>query len=637
MLAWLQSHPSRWKTYVANRTTQILDIVKAENWNYVDTKSNPADCASRGLLPSELIGNSLWVDGPSIQELQLHAKFSLSDEQNNIIKDSINKNSNVLLVKKYEESSFVKDYSSHFIAIRKISYVSKFVVNILEKIILKYTTLSKSGNSVKDTATLNDQLNKYQQLVYNLSNGENIILRLAQKSSYADEIKCLLNNQSLNSKSKLKGLHPFLDKFGILRVGGRLQNSDLSYSQKHPIILPPNNQVTKNIIKEAHDLTLHGSESLMLSYLRNKYHISRVSEKVKSFIHSCNVCFRYSQTQQKQLMGSLPTNRVNFSRPFQNTGVDYAGPLTMKAYAGRCKIMLKVYIAVFVCLCTKAIHVELVTDLTSKGFLAAFKRFVLRRGRCHKLYSDNGKNFVGANRIMQDELKSAEKTWKSELEIKFSKLGTEWHFIPPASPNFGGLWEAGVKSLKSHLKKTIGTAIFTYEELSTILIQIEGVLNSRPLCKMSNNPNDYNYLTPGHFLVGEAIVAPLEMAYNIDENKSYHERWNHVQQCFQRFVKLWKKDYLQNLQNRPKNQSEEINLKVDDLVMLTDDDMPPTLWPIVMVKEIHPGKDKKVRVATVRTSNGKVFVRPISKLRYLPCNNSNNNSPSYIHDKIKND
>lgn len=161
----------------------------------------------------------------------------------------------------------------------------------------------------------------------------------------------------------------------------------------------------------------------------------------------------------------------------------------------------------------------------------------------------NGTNFVGAEKIIKNHVRKAELSWKTDLELDFHKMGTEWHFNPPASPHFGGLWEAGVKSVKSHLKKTIGTSILTFEELSTILAQIEGVLNSRPLCPMTNNPNDFSFLTPAHFAVGRPIVAIPEQAHDIDKLR-LSDQWNHLKISFQRFVKLWIKEYLQNLQNR---------------------------------------------------------------------------------------
>ncbi|XP_044760248.1 uncharacterized protein LOC123317705 [Coccinella septempunctata] len=204
-------------------------------------------------------------------------------------------------------------------------------------------------------------------------------------------------------------------------------------------------------------------------------------------------------------MGSLPTPRVAPSHPFTHTGVDYAGPIQIRLSRGRGCKSYKGYIAVFICLSTKAIHIEAVTDLTSTAFMAAFRRFISRRGICTDLYSDNGTNFVGAKKILDKETKDA----IDEQAIK-EAVATEavrWHWNAPASPHHGGLWEAGVKSIKYHLKRTIGNHTLTYEELSTLLCQIEACLNSRPLIALSEDTEEIDVITPGHFLIGHPLKA----------------------------------------------------------------------------------------------------------------------------------
>lgn len=613
VLAWLQQHPSKWKTYVANRTSQILEWMQPDQWHYVDTKINPADCASRGLLPSELLVHSLWLNGPKIEHLKFESS-PLDHDQQTIVDNAVKKSSLILHVKITNDLNLLEKYSNHAKLLRVTTYMTKFVSNSLQKLKQKCQNESPSAT---------DQSNRLNKIINRFEIPENVIFRLLQIKFYEDDISRLNSNQELKNDSKLRGLHPFIDVYGVLRVGGRLHNADLTYDQRHAIILPSKHQVVTNLISDAHEITIHGSENITQAYLRHRFHIPRASEKVRNFIHGCIRCFKFSKKQQEILMGSLPTDRANFARPFQHAGVDYAGPITTKAYRGRCKKFEKSYISLFVCLCTKAIHIELVSDLSSQAFLAAFKRFSGRRGRCHRLYSDNGTNFVGAKKALLSEIRIAEQSWNLELEDDFKKFGTEWKFIPPASPHFGGLWEAGVKSTKNHLKKTIGTSILTFEEMNTLLIQIEAALNSRPLCPLSNNRNEYNFQTPGHFLIGGPLVAPPERRYDID-SKSPLQRWHHIQAIYQRFVRLWKRDYLQRLQNRPKGLSTTVHYKKGDLVLLADDDTPPTMWPTVVIEEIHPGRDGIVRVVTVRSSNGKIYKRPVVKLRFLPCNSSPN-------------
>ncbi|XP_026746103.1 uncharacterized protein LOC113507448 [Trichoplusia ni] len=172
---------------------------------------------------------------------------------------------------------------------------------------------------------------------------------------------------------------------------------------------------------------------------------------------------------------------------------------------GRGAKSYKGYICLFICIVTRAIHLEAVTDLTSKGFIAAFRRFTARRGHCQDLYSDNGTNFVGADKQLKEMFDKAKSSFPSEIAKLLTLERTTWHFIPPHAPNFGGLWEAGIGSTKTHITKVMGNSTLTYEELSTVLAQIECCLNSRPISVLSDNPNDPLPLTPGHFLIGESL------------------------------------------------------------------------------------------------------------------------------------
>ncbi|GFX95068.1 integrase catalytic domain-containing protein [Trichonephila clavipes] len=148
----------------------------------------------------------------------------------------------------------------------------------------------------------------------------------------------------------------------------------------------------------------------------------------------------------------------------------------------------------------KMVHIELVSDLTSQAFIAVLKRFMARRGTCAKLFSDNGKNFVGASNEIKKLLEIVRKP-DDKLANYLAAEGIEWKFIPVRSPNFGGLWEAAIKSCKYHLKRVVNGINLTYEELLTFTVQIEGILNSRPLCPLSNNDDDFQVLTPAHFLI----------------------------------------------------------------------------------------------------------------------------------------
>ncbi|XP_075162987.1 uncharacterized protein LOC142235610 [Haematobia irritans] len=226
--------------------------------------------------------------------------------------------------------------------------------------------------------------------------------------------------------------------------------------------------------------------------------------------------------------GDLPKDRVESTFPFEVCGVDYCGPLYMtQGVRGRAPI--KVYIAVFISFTTKAVHLELVPDLSTNCFIADLKRFISRRGRCKIIYSDNATNFLGSNRELKEMLNQfLSESHISSVEKVCRTEGIEWKFIPPRSPHFGGLWESAVKQAKHYLLRTIGSHILPHDELHTICCQAEAIINSRPLTPISNDPNDLRALTPSHFLIGRlatTIPEPSLSNVKISILKKHHQQF----------------------------------------------------------------------------------------------------------------
>ncbi|XP_036343159.1 uncharacterized protein LOC118752380 [Rhagoletis pomonella] len=314
-------------------------------------------------------------------------------------------------------------------------------------------------------------------------------------------------------------------------------------------------------------------------------------------------------------MGSLPVHRCTPAPAFKHSGLDYGGPFKVRATKGRGARSLKGYVALFVCLSTRAIHLELVSDMTTEAFLAALRRFFSQRGYCSDLYSDCATTFVGANACLKEDLVA----FRNQLEAGARSVAANnisWHFIPPGSPNFGGVWEAGIKSMKHHLRRVIGDALLTFEEFYTVLKQIEAVLNSRPISAISDDPTDFTALTPGHFLVGGPLIA-LPEPNILDIKVGRLTKWRQLQQMQQDFWKRWSAEYLHELQARHKWQITKANIKVGNLVLVRDERAPPTQWMLGRVLEVHAGDDAAVRVATVRTQSS-ILKRAISKLVVLP-------------------
>lgn len=592
VLHWLHGDVTRWKTFVANRVSKILSNSSPQQWSHVRTHENPADCATRGLTPSQLANFELWWKGPTwlLGSRKNWPKFS-----SNAVKfdDDIAevKPSSVYVHVSIKSDSIVFLYSSLFKLIRINAWIRRFRHNVINKV-----------NKLHGPLTVAECQESLIPLIC-----------LVQTGAFGKEIKCILSTEPLPSKCKISGLAPFLDEHNILRVRGRLQRSSLPYRQRHPIILPHNHHFTNLVIDNAHSNTLHGGAQITLTNIRGLYWIVNGRRAVQSRIRKCVTCFKAKPEIVNQIMGNLPYNRVNPpNRPFIATGVDYTGAVELKASKFRGNTTYKVYIVIFICLASKAVNLEASTGMTTEHFLCALHRFIGRRGKpCH-MHSDNGTNFVGAEKIVGHN--SFVDAINQDIVPKLSIQGIEWHFNPPHSPNFGGLWEANIKSLKFHLKRVIDSTKLTFEELTTVLVRIESCLNSRPLCPLTADPDDLDVLTPGHFLIGDALLAPPE---NPSKAMSLSTQYIALQQMIHQFWVKWSGDWLSHLQARPKWHTERENLQTNDLVIIKDDRLPPNEWILGRITELHPGADELIRVATIRTKNGS-YKRSISKLCRLP-------------------
>ncbi|XP_055632434.1 uncharacterized protein LOC129772927 [Toxorhynchites rutilus septentrionalis] len=277
---------------------------------------------------------------------------------------------------------------------------------------------------------------------------------------------------------------------------------------------------------------------------------------------------------------------------------------------------LKCYISVFICFTTKAIHLELVMDLSTAGFLSALRRFVGHHGIPSQIHSDNATNFQGAKHELRDLYRGLNsKAGQQAIGSELSQLGISWHMIPPRAPNFGGLWEAAVRSAKICLKKEIGNNQLSHENFCTLLVQISATLNSRPLAPLSDDPNDFEALTPAHFLIGSSMKAlPDPDLTAIPTNRLAH--YQQRQQLFQRYWQRWSQEYITGLQQSTKNLHQSI-IRIGSIVILREDNVPPLQWPLARIVDLHPGADGVVRVVTIRTTRG-TYKRPVNRICPLP-------------------
>lgn len=595
-LSWIQTEPSVLQVFVANRVAKIQSLTNPSDWRYVNSKLNPADLASRGVKVEDLSCSSIWWLGPQFlkQDKSCWPSLDYSIPKNEL--PEIKKKA-IIMTSTYQEPFYLFTKFSNYIKLLRITVLCiRFFKNLYNK--------KLQGN--KSTGPIT---------VVELDYAKMVLVKLSQHECFLEELQILSKTTCLNKKHSLSSLVPFIDDFGVLRVGGRLRNTSLPYDTKHPVLLSSKHPFTKLIFEYKHKVLLHPGPQLLLSSVRQFYWPIGGRNLAKKTVRSCLTCFKFNPVPYTSPMSNLPENRIKFSLPFETTGVDYAGPFQVLNKPGRGAKLYKCYLVIFVCFSTKAVHLEVVTNLTTEHFLLCLKRFTSRRGIPHDLYSDNGSTFIGARNELKELGRFILKNHGYFVDVT-SHDNINWHFIPPYTPNFGGLWESAVKSAKHHLKRVMLNHNVTLEEFITITTQVEGILNSRPLYAMSNDPNDNSPITPSHFLIGRPITQVPEL---ILENTKFNRlsRVQHMQKLCQQFWRQFSKHYIAQLHHQYKWKTPSCNLQEGTVVLLRNDKLPPYKWQLGKIAALHPGRDGNVRIATVTTSAGTI-TRSVRHLCPLP-------------------
>ncbi|XP_011689996.1 PREDICTED: uncharacterized protein LOC105451327 [Wasmannia auropunctata] len=377
-LTWIKSHPSRWKEFVRNRVAFIQELSNSR-WHHVSGKENPADVASRGTSPLLLQQDQSWWYGlPWLQQLSTAWPVSnLSLDSNAHLEERARNCAIAIVNPKPDMRGLIKRYSS----LTRLIRITSWILRAIERF-----RHSKTVPASQDPLTA---LELESSLLF--------WVKLTQHAYFSTEIRLLRGNKQLPKSSSLYRLTPFLDTEGRFRLRGRLQLSQLDLAEKHPLIQLRSSRLTDLIMDYYHKQTLHGGPQLMLSVIRRKFWILGGRLPVRSFIHRCVTCTRQRAVTGLQQMGQLPASRATPCQPFYHTGIDYAGPLTLKTFCRRGAKTYKGYFVIFICFSTSAMHLEVATDYSTDGFIAAYKRFTGRREICSTITSDCGTNLIGAD------------------------------------------------------------------------------------------------------------------------------------------------------------------------------------------------------------------------------------------------
>ncbi|XP_069128774.1 uncharacterized protein [Argopecten irradians] len=636
VLRYINNRNLRFHTFVANRVAVIHEATEEDQWHYVNTKQNPADCASRGMSVQKLSQNDTWFRGPEFlwkpesewPVIDMNADAEVDDPE-------VKKTACVVASVHREVNNGMEKLLNHYSDWSKLKRAVGWILLAMDNL----RTSAEKTKKIKDNAELSEKdptrreqklqaaiaierRNRVRRGAKNLRNvrlstqllerAETALISYEQRKFFTEEFEVLQTSHDGSQSPKLKGssvlrkLDPFIED-GLLRIGGRLQRADLPYDAKHPLILPKDSIVSGLLIRDAHKACGHLGKNTVLAFLRQQYWIIGVRTRLKSILSKCVICRKYRAPRCQQKMADLPEERLASDEPpFSRVGMDFFGPFELK----RGRSIVKRYGVIFTCLVTRAVHLEVAASLDTDSCINAIRRLIARRGKPTFIRSDNGTNLVGAERELKEEIHK----WNhGKIHHDVLQHGVHWEFNPPSGSHFGGIWERLIRSTRQVLYGLMKEQNIKLDDegLATFYCEVEAILNGRPLTTSSDSVNDPNVLTPNHLLLlrpGEWFPPGV-----FEKTDNYcRRRWRQVQYLAHVFWRRWTGEYLPMLQKRQKWLKRERNIRIGDLVLIADN-LPRHAWNLGRIQEVVKDKNNFVRIVKVKTATN-VLTRPVAKL-----------------------
>lgn len=582
---WWINNRGEWKQFVRQRVNEILRITRKEDWAHCPGEQNPADVGSRGELASGLKENKLWWRGP--------AWLSGPKEEWPVAQIC-------------ETPQSIDEEKKMTVTVTGVT--SKFgISNVIE-----INAFSRLGRLLRVTAWVKRFLFNLQCIRNDTEKREGMLCgseiaeaeRIWIKSSQ-DELKSNRNYEDLATKLKL------MDHGGLLRCKGRLENSDLEPESQQPIIIPRDHKLTKLMIEECHRRTQHSGIRATLGELRSRFWVPKGRQAVKKVLKECVTCKKAQGKPFKSPpVAALPDFRVRESTPFSKVGIDFAGPLFVKSQTGE---MAKCYLALFTCCVTRAVHLDLVADLTATTFVRCLRKFVARRGVPSLIISDNAKTFKASAKVIKRLYDN------EEVRAHLESNRIDWKFILERAPWWGGFYERMVGTAKRCLRKVLGNAKLNADELLTVLTEVEATLNSRPLTYEYDEVGA-EMLTPSHLIYGRRLLSLPEEARNDEEESETGilRRFRYLARLRIHFWNRWRKEYLTDLREHHRGKKEgRSDVSEGEVVLVHEDNVKRSNWKMGKVLELIAGKDGEVRGAKLKliTKGKPIFVnRAVQKL-----------------------
>lgn len=600
VLSWLERRITNETVFVVNRISEIEENVReikrkksvpaVVQWRHVRSEENASDDCTRGLHLEDMTANQKcrFLEGPDFLKQPREKWSAYSMKSVSLQADELSPGG-VWQTKVVEQGELfdLHRYSTYIKAQRVVAFVLRFIHNAKCK-----TTEQKRQGHLRAPEYLEAEI---------------VLCKVDQQTGIRSQFDGLLLQKK--GRQHLDKLCP-MDDDGIIRVGGRLgQSMILNYSLKHPIVLDGKRRLAYLIVKDIHERHGHMGVQFVISLVRTRFWILKLSWLVKTIKRNCVVCRRRDCHTLTPQMAALPPARIEPVLPFIRCGVDYFGPFLVR----RGRSQEKVWGVIFTCFSTRAVHLELADSLSADCFINVFRRFTGRRGEVNEVWSDNGTNFVGAEHELKKEL---QKLRASGLSEELAARGVQWHFNPPAASHFGGAWERLIRSVRKALYVVMRGREMKFSIFETALVEVEALLNSRPISKVSTDEQDMTALTPGHFLILRPFTA---RSYAVIQDKEINSRnaWRTSQAIVNMFWRRWMTEYVPNLQERHKWHAERPNVNVNDVVMLIDNSTPRGKWPLGLVVKVYPGQDGVVRVVDVKIHDDIVHRRPVAKLVHI--------------------
>ena len=627
VLYWVRSHSRDFKIDVANKISEIQAATDGGQWRHVPGKINPADKGTRGMKALVLAEDQSWWGGPAfLQQTSTH--WPATDlHPPRELPGKLKKTAVMTFVAR--DIANLTRHSTWRKAYRVQAWCSRFVCNLRRQITRgTQTAPQQNGETAHVQVTVRrrnaagkcirvTQIDVPELSKEEVETAQVHLISTAQEEEYPATFHSLRAGKPTQPSDPLYKLTPEMFSKGgrqVIALGSRLaQSSHLPTGLQRPLILPPKHRVTRLIIEDEDRKCRHAvGPQHLLGRLRQNYWIVKGLPTVKTVRRECVACRKIWAKPMEQIMAPLPEYRTAGSlKPFSKSAVDFAGPFFTRQ--GRGKVQQKRYLCVFTCLETRACHLEMANSLETDSFLLAFTRFTKRRGIPRLMVSDNGTNFVGAEREMQEAMERLDKT-----KLNASTTDIEWRFNPPRAPHFGGVFESMVKAAKRALMAIVGRANLTDEELRTAFVEAEDLLNSRPLTTVSSDPHDLEALTPQHFLVGR-LDTPTGLQAEVDSQDIVNpsRRWRMVQHLVKEVWRRWLTEFVPQLSLRQKWRQTKEDIKVGEIVLVLTPDTSRRHWPLGRIAEVFPAKDGHTRVVDVRVGE-KTYRRSIQHLVRLP-------------------